>query len=76
MALAILTSPKSTGGGAEVALVLLRNAARAAAMAKAASYKTTNATMVSLPKASTSKTPGATNDQPAEQVNCLVNVSA
>jgi hypothetical protein len=45
-------------------------------MAKAANYKTTNATMVSLPKASTSKTPGATNDQPAEQVNCLVNVSA
>jgi hypothetical protein len=75
-ALAVLASTKPTGSDAEVALTMLRNAAKATAMAKAADYKSTNATVVSLTKASTPKTPDATADETARQPSHRVSVTA
>ena len=75
-ALATLTSPRANGSGAQVALTLLRSAAKAAALAKAVNYKNTHAAVVSLTKTSASKTPEATNGQPTHRVRSMVNVTA
>ncbi|MGD0106184.1 MAG: hypothetical protein ABSC06_19405 [Rhodopila sp.] len=75
-ALAALTSPKSTLSSAEVALVLMQNAAAATATTKAANYKSTSDATASSIKSSTAGIPNATNQPAAYKMGDTVSVTA
>lgn len=75
-ALAALISPKSDFSGAEVALVLMQNAAKATATAKAANYQSTSDATVSSIESSASGISGATNQPTAHKMGDTFSVTA
>jgi hypothetical protein len=75
-ALAPLISPKWDFSGAEVALVLMQNAAKATATANAANYQSTSDATVSSIESSASGISGATNQPTAHKMGDTFSVTA
>jgi hypothetical protein len=74
-ALATLSSPKSTYSTAEVALVLMKNAAKVRATAEAGNPKGTSGATARLNRSSTAEKSSAPNQTTAYKVDHTINMT-